>query len=181
MLSVYGQASYSCVCVWHGWGEGVCASPLYTLALFRCNVECTINYKPGASGTNTAVKHQSWQLRQMLLATAFLFDHICVYYASVHCTFVWFLTSYGVLCQVQVAGFKSKINLGSINNMSGIQGEHWMLPALQKPHKELLILQWESLILCSTCIYINAYQWWISGGKKHYQTVSWGSKVKHYN
>lgn len=60
----------------------------------------------------------------MLLATAFLFDHICVYYASVHCTFVWFLTSYGVLCQVQVAGFKSKINLGSINNMSGIQGEH---------------------------------------------------------
>lgn len=96
-----------------------------TLAVFRCSAWSRVHNKPADSGTNTAVKHQSWQLSLTCLITAYSSDHICVcvpHYMNAHSSFVLFLTSNSVFCQAQVADFKSKLNPGSINNIFGTDG-----------------------------------------------------------
>lgn len=134
LVCVGWRPSRRCVCVWRRWGDGIRAQPLLTLAVFRCSAWPTALHKPAESGTNAAVKHQTWQLRQTLLITACAFSHICLcafllcacgcsYYCMQVCAvgFVWFLTGYDVFCQIKGSCTYRKINSGSINGISGWQ------------------------------------------------------------
>lgn len=144
------------LCVWQGWGERVQTSPLFTLAVFRCGAWPRVCHKPADSGTNTAVKHQSWQLMQTLLITAGSFRRVCVCVCipSCECTlFVFrFLTSHSVFCQVQVADLEKKIKSGSINNIFGTRKS---IECLQNCKS---LLQWDrptTTTSCSTCINVH--------------------------